>query len=193
MTKGSVRWAMFFANVGHTLTHLMMLLYPTVVLTLEKQITLSYGELMWLSVPGLVLYGFAALPAGWLGDRWSAEQMMVLFFIGSGIAGIATGLGAGAAGHCLRPRRDRLLRRDLSSGRHRLAGAPCRESRPNARLERHLRQHRRRRRADRRATLAALYGWRAAFLVPGRLSRSRLASPLRCWCAAAASSRQKPT
>ena len=56
MNRSSVRWAIFFANVGHTLTHLMMLLYPTVVLTLEKQLTLSYGELMWLSVPGLVLW-----------------------------------------------------------------------------------------------------------------------------------------
>jgi hypothetical protein len=44
---------------------------------------------MWLSVPGLVLYGFAALPAGWLGDRWSAERMMVMFFGGSGVAALA--------------------------------------------------------------------------------------------------------
>jgi len=98
MTGSSVRWAIFFANIGHTMTHLMMLLYPTVVLTLEKQLALSYGELMWLSVPGLVLYGLAALPAGWLGDRWSAEHMMVVFFIGSGLAGIATGLAQGPLG-----------------------------------------------------------------------------------------------
>ncbi|HLI21283.1 MAG TPA: MFS transporter [Stellaceae bacterium] len=98
MTKSSVRWAIFFANIGHTLTHLMMLLYPTVVLTLEMQLKLGYGTLMWLSVPGLVLYGLAALPAGWLGDRWSAEHMMVLFFMGSGAAGLATGLAQGPVG-----------------------------------------------------------------------------------------------
>src|ERR1700759_1175949 len=98
MTKASARWAIVFANLGHTTTHLMMLLYPTVVLTLETQMNLSYGSLMWLSVPGLVLYGFAALPAGWLGDRWSAERMMVLFFLGSGVAGIVTGLAQGAGG-----------------------------------------------------------------------------------------------
>ena len=57
MTKTSARWALFFANTGHSLTHLMMLLYPTVVLTLEARLHLSYGELMWLFVPGLVLYG----------------------------------------------------------------------------------------------------------------------------------------
>jgi MFS family permease len=98
MSKSSARWAIAFANIGHTLTHLMMLLYPTVVLTLEARLGLSYGDLMWLSVPGLVLYGFAALPAGWLGDRWSAERMMVLFFAGSGLAAIATGLAQGPLG-----------------------------------------------------------------------------------------------
>ena len=170
MNKSSVRWAIFFANVGHTLTHLMMLLYPTVVLTLEKQLTLSYGELMWLSVPGLVLYGLAALPAGWLGDRWSAEHMMVLFFVGSGVAGIATGLAQGPLG--------------ISCGLAAIGffGAIYHPV-GTAWLVRH---------AENRgrmlgwngifgsigvgagpivgATLSALYGWRAAFLAPGILA-----------------------
>jgi len=98
MNRASLRWALFFGNIGHTLTHLMMLLYPTVVLTLETQFGLSYGELMWLSVPGMVLYGLAALPAGWLGDRWSAERMMVIFFLGSGAGALVTGLAQGPFG-----------------------------------------------------------------------------------------------
>ena len=92
------RWPIFFANIGHSFTHLLMLLYPTVVLTLGGRFGLSYGELMWLAVPGMVLYGFAALPAGWLGDRWSAERMMVLFFAGSGLAAIVTGLAQSPLG-----------------------------------------------------------------------------------------------
>jgi len=75
-----------------------MLLYPTVVLTLERQLSLSYGELLALSVPGAVLYGVCALPAGWLGDRWSAEYMMVIFYVGSGLAAILTGLASGPLG-----------------------------------------------------------------------------------------------
>lgn len=90
-----------FANVGHTLTHLLMLLWPTVVLGLEGRYGLSYGELLWLSFPGVVLYGVAALPAGWLGDRWSAEGMMLAFFFGSGGAAILTGLATGPAGFAI--------------------------------------------------------------------------------------------
>jgi len=167
MSKSSVRWAIFFANVGHTTTHLMMLLYPTVVLTLEKQLALSYGELLWLSVPGLVLYGFAALPAGWLGDRWSAEHMMVLFFVGSGIAGIATGLAQGPLGIACglaaigffgaiyhpvgtawlvrhAENRGRMLGWNGIFGSIGVGAGPIVG-----------------------ATLSAFYGWRAAFLVPG--------------------------
>lgn len=162
-----MRWAIFFANVGHTLTHLMMLLYPTVVLTLETQMNLSYGALMWLSVPGLVLYGLAALPAGWLGDCWSAEHMMVLFFGGSGAAGIATSLAQGPVsiacglaaigffGAIYHPvgtawlvrhaeNRGRMLGWNGIFGSIGVGAGPIVA-----------------------ATLSSLYGWRAAFLVPG--------------------------
>ncbi len=98
MSKSSARLALVFANAGHVTTHLLMLLYPTVVLALEKRWSLGYGELMLLSLPGTVLYGVGALPAGILGDRWSAEAMMVLFYVGSGLAAIATGLAGGPLG-----------------------------------------------------------------------------------------------
>ena len=98
MTSRSRRLAQYFSNVGHLLSHLLMLLYPTVVLTLERQFSLSYGELLALSVPGAVLYGVCALPAGWLGDRWSAEYMMVIFYVGSGLDAILTGLATGPLG-----------------------------------------------------------------------------------------------
>jgi MFS family permease len=90
--------AQYFSNVGHLLSHLLMLLYPTVVLTLERQLGLTYGELLALSVPGAFLYGMCALPAGWLGDRWSAEYMMVIFYVGSGLAAVLTGLATGPLG-----------------------------------------------------------------------------------------------
>src|SRR5260370_36284532 len=76
-----------------------MLLYPTVVLALEGHFgDLTYGELLSLSIPGYVLFGAAALPAGWLGDRWSAEHMMVLYFVGTGAAAMLTGPADGPPG-----------------------------------------------------------------------------------------------
>lgn len=85
-------YAMGFSNVGHAYSHLLTMLYPTVVLALEKSWGLSYGELITLMLAGQILFGAAALPSGWLGDRWSAVGMMTIFFLGTGMAAIATGL-----------------------------------------------------------------------------------------------------
>ncbi|HEY0526607.1 MAG TPA: MFS transporter [Stellaceae bacterium] len=98
MSAQSARLSLFFSSVGHLFSHLLMMLYPTVVLALEGRYGLTYGELLQLSLPGLVLFGAAALPAGWLGDRWSAEHMMVLFFVGMGGASILTGFATGPLG-----------------------------------------------------------------------------------------------
>jgi MFS transporter, FSR family, fosmidomycin resistance protein len=91
MTRPSPACAQFFSNVGHSFSHILTILYPTVVLVLEREWGMSYGELIALMFAGQVLFGVAALPAGWLGDRWSTLGMMVAFFIGSGVATILTG------------------------------------------------------------------------------------------------------
>src|ERR1700758_3961473 len=95
MNSRSADLALIFSSVGHFFAHLLMLLYPTVVLVLEGRWGMSYGDLLSLSLGGFVLFGLGALPAGWLGDRWSAERMMVVFFAGTGGAAIATGLAGG--------------------------------------------------------------------------------------------------
>ena len=61
--------SLMFANVAHFYSHLFMLIYPTAVIALETAFGGSYGELISLSFAGFVLYGVAALPAGWFGDR----------------------------------------------------------------------------------------------------------------------------
>ncbi len=91
------RRAIVFSNVGHTYTHMFTVLYATAVLFLPKVFNLPYGELLGLSSFGLVLFGVAAVPAGWLGDRWSRVGMMVVFFIGMGAGSIVTGLADGPA------------------------------------------------------------------------------------------------
>lgn len=85
------RVSFLFLNVGHTYAHLFMLLYPTVVLALEAEFRQPYGVLLALATPGFVAFGAGALPAGWLGDRWSRRGMMTVFFIGLGLSSILTG------------------------------------------------------------------------------------------------------
>jgi MFS transporter, FSR family, fosmidomycin resistance protein len=95
MNSRTATLALVFSSVGHFFAHLLMLLYPTVVLVLGGRWGMSYGDLLSLSLGGFVLFGLGALPAGWLGDRWSAERMMVVFFAGTGGAAIAAGLAGG--------------------------------------------------------------------------------------------------
>ena len=81
-----------FLAVGHAFDHLFLLLYPTVVLTLEGVFDRSYGELLSLSVPGFIAFAAGTLPAGWLGDRWSRPAMLAIFFLGMGASACLTGL-----------------------------------------------------------------------------------------------------
>jgi FSR family fosmidomycin resistance protein-like MFS transporter len=87
--------AIIFSNVGHGFSHMFTVLYATAVLYLPKVFDLPYGELLGLSSLGLVLFGVGALPAGWLGDRWSQIGMMAIFFIGIGFGAIVVGLATG--------------------------------------------------------------------------------------------------
>jgi len=82
----------YFSNFAHLNTHMFTILYATAVLHLPGVFNLPYGELLGLSSFGLILYGVAALPAGWLGDRWSQIGMLVVFFFGTGAGAIVVGL-----------------------------------------------------------------------------------------------------
>ncbi len=62
------------------------------MLALEVDWQQPYHELVELWTLGALLVGLAALPAGWLGDRWSASGMMAVFFIGMGASSIMAGI-----------------------------------------------------------------------------------------------------
>ena len=86
-----------FTSAAHTVSHMVVLLYATVVLALEREWGLSYSELFALSLPMTVMFGAGALPAGWLADRWSAPGMIAVFFLGMGGAAILTSFATGPA------------------------------------------------------------------------------------------------
>jgi len=81
-----------FSCLGHAYMHLFTAFYFVIILALEADWSLPYHELIELWTLGSLLVGLAALPAGWLGDRWSATGMMVVYFLGMGAAGILCGL-----------------------------------------------------------------------------------------------------
>ena len=86
-----------FSNIAHLKTHMFTILYATAVLHLPGVFDMSYGELLGLSSFGLILYGVAALPAGWLGDKWSQAGMIAVFFLGCGVGSIVVGLAESTA------------------------------------------------------------------------------------------------
>lgn len=89
MTRDRIDFLML--NIGHFLDHLLTLVFATVAaLALSREWGLSYSELLAYATPGFFAFGVFALPAGWLADKWSREGMMAVFFIGVGLASIAT-------------------------------------------------------------------------------------------------------
>ncbi len=81
-----------FLNIGHFMDHLFTLIFATVAaLTLYREWGVAYAELLAYATPGFFAFGAFALPAGWLADKWSRDGMMCVFFIGIGLASIATG------------------------------------------------------------------------------------------------------
>ncbi len=81
-----------FLNIGHLLDHYFMLIFTTAVLTMRTEFADDYGRLLLLTTWSFFFFGGASLPAGWLGDKWSRHGMMIVFFIGIGVASIVTGL-----------------------------------------------------------------------------------------------------
>ena len=80
-----------FAGIAHSYAHLFVLLYATVVLVLEHEWAMTYDALFALSIPMTILFGAGALPAGWLGDRWSETGMLGVYFFGLGASTVLTG------------------------------------------------------------------------------------------------------
>ncbi len=95
MLSPSARLSFVFSNIGHFYIHMFTSFYAVIVLQLEKDWQVSYEDLIGLWTVGSLLVGVMALPAGRLSDIWTARTMMVVYFIGMGVASIVCGLVAG--------------------------------------------------------------------------------------------------
>ena len=82
-----------FLNIGHFFDHLFMLVFATAAaLHLADEWNMSYSALIPYATPGFVAFALAAIPAGWLADKWSREGMMVVFFVGIGMSAVLASL-----------------------------------------------------------------------------------------------------
>jgi MFS family permease len=86
------RLAIGFLNLAHGLDHFVILIYPTVVIELQAAYGQSYARLIALSTASFVAFGLFALPAGWLGDRYSRRNLMVAFYFGCGVSLVGAAL-----------------------------------------------------------------------------------------------------
>ena len=85
-------YTLIFSSVGHALMHMFAAFYFVIVLTIEKEWSISYDQLIRLWTLGALLIGLGAIPFGWLSDRWSRSGTMTLMFIGMGLTSIFCGL-----------------------------------------------------------------------------------------------------
>lgn len=83
---------LFFACAAHFMHHVLVSLFLTLVISLTIEWGRGYAELIALWTLGSLMIGLGAPLAGWLGDRWGESRVMVLLFLGLGLASVACGL-----------------------------------------------------------------------------------------------------
>jgi MFS family permease len=74
-------------NFGHALDHMFLLIFATAVTSIATDFGVArWEDLMPYSVAAFFFFGLGSLPAGRLGDLWGRRQMMIVFFVGIGLA-----------------------------------------------------------------------------------------------------------
>ena len=90
---GFPRSVSLLLNIAHGVDHMFLLIFATAVVTIAVEFGFStWTDLMPYSVGAFVLFGLGALPAGRLGDRWGRRIMMIIFFVGMGLAALLVAL-----------------------------------------------------------------------------------------------------
>jgi MFS family permease len=86
-----------FASLGHFLHHVLTGLFLTLAVILEGVWQRPYAEIIALWTLGAAMIGVGAPLAGWLADRFGHARMMVVFFLGLGLASIIAGFVSDSA------------------------------------------------------------------------------------------------
>lgn len=85
-----------FINAAHSFTHYCLLILATAVLAMVTQeratFGTDYGPILALGTAMFVTYGLGALPMGWLAAKFGRRALMSAFFLGTGFFMAAAGL-----------------------------------------------------------------------------------------------------
>ncbi len=76
---------------GHFMSHFNMLMFPALVLPLMGRYGMDLGHVLALSFWMYLLFGLTALPWGLLSDRIGAKPLLLIFYTGAGVCGLAAG------------------------------------------------------------------------------------------------------
>src|SRR5689334_11575475 len=80
-------------NFAHGIDHMFLLIFATAVGAVAADFGYStWQDLMPYALGAFALFGVGALPAGRLGDLWGRRVMMIVFFTGIGAAAMLTAI-----------------------------------------------------------------------------------------------------
>jgi len=81
----------YLLNLGHAVDHMFLLIFATAVTTIAADFGYAnWADLMPYATGAFFMFGLGAVPAGRLGDVWSRRGMMIVFFVGMGVASLLT-------------------------------------------------------------------------------------------------------
>ena len=79
---------LWFTSLGHMLCHICELAFIGLIPTIVVETGISVDQVAAIAVPGFLLYGFGALPAGIWTDRRGSVEALTVYFLLVAIAGL---------------------------------------------------------------------------------------------------------
>ena len=90
---GFPRIVSILLNIAHGIDHMFLLIFATAVASIAVDFGYAkWEDLMPYAVGAFAMFGIGSLPAGRLGDLWGRRIMMIIFFVGIGVAALLTAL-----------------------------------------------------------------------------------------------------
>jgi MFS family permease len=90
-----------FTSAAHYLTHFFVLVFPTLVMPISRDLSLEPAAVITIAFPMYLSYGALAIPWGYLSDRIDPRWMMGAGLIIAGVGFVASGLAESADGLAL--------------------------------------------------------------------------------------------